>query len=183
MLVLGVNPDQADVSAALLSDGELVAAVEEERFTRVKHCTGFPAEAVRRCLAIAGVGGADIDRIGVCGDPRAHLARRAVLRIATRPALRQGLRRARRVARDTSLEENLAGALEVSPGRLPRVHRGEHHPAHLASAYHVSPFESAALCAADGIGDLVSTSSGHGSGDRLTGTGRRYFPDSLGALY
>lgn len=183
MLILGVNSQAHDVSAALLDDGRLLAAVEEERFSRIKHCTGFPAEAIRRCLAIAGVTGDEIDLVGVCGDPRSHLARRALLTVATRPPPAEVSRRARRIARDSSFEEDLARALEVPSRTLPRVHRIEHHPAHLASAYHVSPFDSAAVCSADGIGDLVSTSIAHGSGNQLTVLGNRYFPDSLGALY
>ena len=183
MLILGINSDQADVSAALLADGQLVAALEEERFTRIKHCTGFPAEAIRRCLDIAGVAGDEIDLVAVCGNPRSHLVRRTVLTFATRPPLRQALRRARRAARDTSLELQLADVLGLSPRALPSVHRVEHHPAHLASAYHVSPFEEAAVCSADAIGDLVSTSFGHGSGNRISVADRWYFPHSLGALY
>jgi carbamoyltransferase len=183
VLILGVNSDQADVSAALLEEGRLVAAVEEERFTRVKHCTGFPSQAIRQCLAIAGVTGKEVDRVAVCGNPRSHLVRRAALTLATRQPPREALRRARRVARDASLEQQLSEVLAIPRRDLPLIDRVEHHPAHLASAYHVSPFDDAAVCSADGIGDLVSTSMGRGSGNRITVLDRRYFPHSLGALY
>jgi carbamoyltransferase len=183
VLILGVNSDQADVSAALLADGQLVAAVEEERFSRVKHCTGFPTEAIRQCLAVAGIAGREVDRVAVCGNPRSHLLRRIGLTFVTRPAPAQALRRAGGAARDTSLERQLAHALATSTRALPPIHRIEHHPAHLASAFHVSPFEEAAICAADGIGDLVSTSLGHGRGDKLRVIGRRFSPHSLGLLY
>src|SRR5579883_525275 len=78
MYILGINSYHADASAALFCDGQLVAAVEEERFTRVKHCTGFPSNAVRYCLAAAGIHASDLDHIAVPRDPRAHLQAKLV---------------------------------------------------------------------------------------------------------
>ena len=73
MNVLGINAYHGDVSAVLVRDGDLVAAVEEERFRRIKHVAGFPAQAIQACLAMAGLTGRDIDHVAVSRDPRAHL--------------------------------------------------------------------------------------------------------------
>jgi carbamoyltransferase len=182
LYILGISAEQADVSAALVRDGDLVAALEEERFSRVKHCRGFPHEAVRRCLAIAGISGAELDHVAVSGDPRCHLARRVRVALG-RPSPNGVRRRIAAVAADRQLGNRLARALGVPPDSLPSIHRVEHHLAHLASAYLVSPFQSAAVCSADGFGDLVSTMTGEGREDRLRVLHRVYFPHSLGLLY
>jgi carbamoyltransferase len=69
MVILGINAYHGDASAALVVDGQLVAAVEEERFNRIKHCAGFPADSIRYCLKAAGIGLEDIDHIGISRDP------------------------------------------------------------------------------------------------------------------
>lgn len=183
MLVLGINADQADVSAVLLGDGKLLAAVEEERFTRVKHCTGFPAEAIRHCLAIAGVAARDVDHVAICGDPRANLTRQALLAVRRRPGWPRLLRRLQSAVRDQPFRRTLADTLGRSADSLPPIHRIEHHPAHLASAYYVSPFDSAAVCSADGAGDVVTTAIAVGEGDRLQVLDKQFLPHSLGTLY
>jgi len=83
--VLGVNAYHGDVSAVLVADGDLVAAVEEERFRRIKHCAGFPANAIAACLQLAGISGRDIDLIAVSRDPRAHWWRKALFLVQHRP--------------------------------------------------------------------------------------------------
>ncbi len=85
MIILGINAYHGDVSAALLRDGELVAAVEEERFRRVKHWAGFPREAVRTCLDMAGVTPPEVDSFAISRDPRAHLLRTALFTLRNRP--------------------------------------------------------------------------------------------------
>jgi carbamoyltransferase len=182
--VLGINAYHADVSAVLVRDGELVAAVEEERFRRVKHVAGFPVEAIRACLAMGGITGADVDHVGVSRDPRAHLARKAWFAIRHRPRGTLIRDRAANYRRVHGIPETLGHALGLGPGdRRPVVHRVEHHPAHLASAFFVSPFETAAVAAIDGFGDFVSTSRAIGRGASLEILERTYFPHSLGILY
>src|ERR1041385_2944738 len=83
MYILGINAYHGDAAAALIKDGKLLAAVEEERFNRVKHCAGFPTEAVRYCLKVAGIGLEDIEHIGISRDPSAHLHKK-ILFAATR---------------------------------------------------------------------------------------------------
>jgi carbamoyltransferase len=182
--ILGINAYHGDVSAALLRDGELVAAVEEERFTRVKHAAGFPGRAIAECLAEAGVRGAGIDHVAISRDPRAHLVRKIWFALRNRP--RRGLvaDRLRNAGRVRDVGDRVADALGVPRDRSHyRIHRVEHHPAHLASSFFASPFEEAAVCAIDGFGDFVSTSFAVGRGARIDVFDRVYFPHSLGLLY
>src|SRR5882672_10423428 len=86
MLILGINAYHGDVAAALLRDGELVAAVEEERFRRIKHYAGFPHEAIKSCLAMAGVEARDVDAFAVSRDPKAHLWRKGLFALRHRPS-------------------------------------------------------------------------------------------------
>jgi carbamoyltransferase len=180
MYVLGINAYHGDVSAALLRDGVLVAAVEEERFRRIKHYAGFPTMAVRSVLSEAGIRGADVDHVAISRSPSANLARKALYALTHRPDLsliRDRLRNRRKVA---DVRVPLAEALGAPP---PALHFVEHHPAHLASAFFVSPFADAACCAVDGFGDFVSTSMAMGRGHALDVLRRVYFPHSLGMMY
>ncbi|MBD0320347.1 MAG: carbamoyltransferase, partial [Gemmatimonadetes bacterium] len=181
MYILGINAFHGDVSAVLLRDGELVAAVEEERFRRVKHYAGFPAESIRRVLEMAGIAGGDVAHVAISRDPRAHLVRKALFalrRLPRRDLVRDRIRNARSVM---GMDAPLADALGVR--KLPPVHHVEHHPSHLASAFFASPFRDAAVCAIDGFGDFVSTSTARGEGNRLRVLDRVFFPHSLGLMY
>jgi len=183
VIVLGLNAYHGDVSAALVQDGRLIAAVEEERFVRIKHVAGFPAEAVRACLRMAGAAAADVDLFAVSRNPRAHLWRKAAFLLGRRP---RGLvaDRGRHLARVRGLPARLAGALDADERRIAgRLRFIEHHPAHLGSAFYVSPFDEAAVCAIDGFGDFVSTSWATGAGGTLRRLERVFFPHSLGLLY
>src|SRR4030095_10929986 len=97
MYILGINAYHGDAAAALIKDGRIVAAVEEERFNRVKHCAGFPAESVRYCLRTAGIGIEEVAHIGVSRDPSAHLHKK-ILFAASRAAKQIGGRSSRQVA-------------------------------------------------------------------------------------
>ena len=184
MLILGINAYHGDVAAVLLRDGELVAAVEEERLSRIKHVAGFPGRAIRTCLDIAGARPSDIDRIAVSRNPRAHLWRKVLFAVQHRPAsslLRERLGNAMAVR---SLSDVVAESLELPPRDVAsRLEYVEHHAAHLGSTFYPSPFEEAAVCAIDGFGDFVSTSTGYGSGTSLTIDNRVFFPHSLGIVY
>jgi carbamoyltransferase len=182
--ILGINAYHGDVAAVLLRDGELVAAVEEERFRRIKHVAGFPHHAIRACLEMGGIRAADLDHVGVSRDPRAHLARKALFALRHRPKGGLVRDRAANYRRVGAIPETLAQSLGLAgTDTRPAVHWVEHHPAHLASAFFVSPFEEAAVCAIDGFGDFVSTSRAVGRGSSLTLLGRTFFPHSLGVVY
>jgi carbamoyltransferase len=184
MIVLGINAFHGDVSAVLLRDGELVAAVEEERFRRVKHWAGFPREAIRTCLEMAGVMPKELDHFAISRNPRANLLRKAIFALLNRPSLGLVRDRAKNAGRVLEVTNILSEQLDLSSKVVrERFHWVEHHPAHLASAFFVSPFDEAAVCAIDGFGDFVSTSSAIGRGAALKVLDRVYFPHSLGLVY
>src|SRR5256714_6813862 len=168
MNVIGINAYHGDVSAVLVRDGQLVAAVEEERFRRIKQYAGFPEQAIRVCLELGGIPAADVDLFAVSRDPRAHLLRKAWFLLRHRPRGTIGAR-ARNLASVRSLPVRIADSLGLDRGTTrQRTRYVEHHPSHLASAAFVSPFENAAVCAIDGFGDFVSSSWGRLDGSRLT---------------
>src|SRR4030095_4237783 len=173
----------ADVSAVLVRDGELVAALEEERFRRIKHYAGLPELAIRQCLEIGGICGSDVNAIAVSRNPRANVLRKMTYVLGRRPGREFLQDRIGNLRKVRDLKSPLAAALSVPIEKLPKIHYIEHHPAHLASAFFVSPFEEAAVCAIDGFGDFVSTSLALGKGSRLKILEKVCFPHSLGMLY
>jgi len=179
MLIIGLNAYHGDASAAAIVDGKLIAAAEEERFTRVKHTAGFPAQALRYVLEATGASPREIDLIAVARDPWARLLSKAwhTLRMPRRTAERLGVQR-----KFALIDDEVARALEV-PGRHFEVRRVEHHTAHLASSFLVSPFEEAALFSIDGLGDFASAMWGVGRGSRIEPWGVVSFPHSLGIYY
>ncbi len=184
--ILGLNAYHGDAAAALVVDGELVAAAEEERFNRLKHCAGFPALSARWCLEEAGLRPADLDHVAVGRDPRANAGAKLARVLRRPPALSYLGSRARNAARLGSgdLRATLARALAVPESELAaRFHAVEHHQAHVASAFFVSPFEEAAILSIDGFGDFASTMLAHGRGSRFEVAGRVLFPHSLGIFY
>ena len=182
--VLGISAYHGDAAAALIVDGRLAGAVAEERFTRVKHWAGFPSESVRACLDMAGLDPRAVDHFAIARDPRAHLVRKALYAAARRPSLSLLRDRAGNRRRVGDVGTALADTLGLPVAHVrSRVKWIEHHPAHLASAFLVSPWEEAAVCAIDGFGDFVSTSWGVGRGGRIAVDGRVHFPHSLGMFY
>src|SRR5947199_2082755 len=180
--ILGLNAYHGDAAAALVIDGELVAAAEEERFNRVKHCAGFPSEAAAWCLADAGVRPDDLDHVAVSRDPRANLGRKLMRTIRHGASARYLKARLENASRIRDVGSALAEALGVAELRA-LVHNVEHHQAHVASAFFVSPFEAAAILSVDGFGDFASTMLAHGRGNRVEVLDRVLFPHSLGIFY
>jgi carbamoyltransferase len=233
MYILGINAYHGDAAAALIKDGQIVAAVEEERFTRVKHCAGFPSESVRYCLEAAGIGIGEVEHVGVSRDPSAHLHKKilfAASRIAKQTARaksRKGAGSRRNAERSAvlttedsasstalpgdgngndrsggagifgqikdrlnnaaklrDLKDDLAGALNVPKSTLGgQFHNIEHHRAHLASSFYVSPFQRAALLSIDGFGDFISTMWARGEENAIEVLGQVEYPHSTGIVY
>lgn len=187
MLILGLNTFHADAAAALVdaATGRLLAAIAEERLNRVKHFAGFPALAVRECLRMAGATPGDIAHVAVARDAKANLLAKlgfAMRNLPRMPGLaRQRLEHRAEVA---SVPQLLEQALGFARGTLPaRVHHVEHHLAHLASAFLVSPWERAALLSIDGFGDFASTMTGMGQDRQIEVFDRTLFPHSMGIVY
>jgi carbamoyltransferase len=181
MIILGINAYHANASAAIVADGRLLAAVEEERLNRVKYAAGMPVRAIQYCLDQAGAKISEVDHIAIPRNPWARLGTK--LRYAMRMP-RFAYDRARVMARFAGIREDLAGAFELPPENIrARFHRIEHHTAHLASAYFVSPFERAAVLSADGLGDFASAMWATGAGPRIRILGDIRFPHSLGMYY
>ncbi len=180
--ILGINAYHGDAAAALVVDGELVVAAEEERFNRVKHCAGFPALAARWCLADAGLTAADLAHVAVSRDPRANLGRKLLRTIRHGASARYLKARLENASRIRDVGSALAEALGVGELRA-QVHNVEHHQAHVASAFFVSPFEDAAILSVDGFGDFASTMLAEGHGNRFEVLERVIYPHSLGIFY
>jgi carbamoyltransferase len=181
MNILGINAYHGNASAAIVCEGRLVAAVEEERFNRVKYAAGFPAQAIRYCLKEAGLELKDIDHVAVPRNPYARLGTKLFYALRMPSFARE---RAKVLVKFTGIPEALAQAFDTDPGKVAaKFHRVEHHQAHLASAFFVSPFARAALLSADGLGDFASTMWGRGEGSRMKIEGVVAFPHSLGLFY
>ncbi len=179
--VLGLSAYHADASAAAVVDGHFVAGVEEERFRRIKHWAGFPEQAIRFCLEeMTGGDLAGVTALAVARQPRAYLARKALLALSHPRSLRRALGRARNLRQVASLEERIAAAFG---GTAPRLYPVEHHLAHAASAFFCSPFEEAMCLTVDGFGDFVSTLMAVGRGNTIDVLDRVHFPHSLGLFY
>jgi carbamoyltransferase len=184
--ILGLNAYHGDAAAALVVDGALVAAAEEERFNRIKHCAGFPSLAARWCLDEAGIEPRMLDHVAIGRDPRANRGAKLGRLLLHPPSPGYARSRARNAVRvgARGVRESLASALGVEPRTLrARMHPVEHHRAHAASAFLVSPFDEAAVLTVDGFGDFTSTMLARGHGPRLEVIDRVLFPHSLGILY
>lgn len=185
MYILGINAYHGDAAAAIVRDGKLIAAAEEERFNRFKHAAGFPEQAIRYCLQAAGIRVEELDHIGISRDPSAHLHKK-ILFAATRitKSASQIKDRIGNAAKVRDVKDELARVFGVSKKQLrARFHNVEHHRAHLASCFFVSPFNHAALLSIDGFGDFISTMWALGEGNSIDVLGQVEYPHSTGIVY
>jgi len=180
--ILGINAFHGDSSACLLDEGRLIAAVEEERFRRVKHWAGFPAMSIRYCLEAAGIRISDVDHVALNQDSAANLSKKIAYSVTHRPDLGLVLDRIRNKKKRSGTLELLAGEFGEDPIRA-QLHPVEHHVAHLSSAFHCSPFQTATVVSVDGFGDFASAAWGVGVGVEIGVEDRVYFPHSLGVFY
>lgn len=182
--VLGLNCFHADSSAALVRDGHVIAAAEEERFNRVKHSAGFPLEAVRWCLRQGGVDLRQLDAVAVGMKPIDNVQDEVMHILSGRPNYsRQIQKRMDAVAKFRDVRALLAREFGLPKDQVPRLEEVPHHQAHVASAYHASGFEEAALLSIDGFGDFCSTLLGRAEGGQVDILETVRFPHSLGILY
>jgi carbamoyltransferase len=186
--ILGISAYYHDAAAALVVDGRIEYAAQEERFTRVKHDPGFPREAIRSCLAATGVRPAEIDLVAFYDKPFLKFERLLETYLAFAPHGFTSFRHAlplwvkeKLFQRSLLVKELKFVADNVDWGR--KLLFSEHHLSHAASAFFPSPFERAAVLTMDGVGEWTTTSLALGEGNRLKVIREIHFPHSLGLLY
>lgn len=185
MIILGINAWHADSSAAIFVDGKLIAAIEEERFKRVKHWAGFPQGAIEFCLKETGIGYEEVDYYAIGRDPKAKFFKKLIY-LATHPAgsfaaVKERLQNSRKVS---SIEKELARISGLAPEKfIHKIKQVEHHRSHIASAFFASPFDKAACLSIDGSGDFTTTMIGTGNGNTIKILDSVDFPHSLGIFY
>ena len=181
--ILGISAFYHDAAAALLVDGRIVAAAQEERFTRTKHDAGFPTHAIDYCLGEAGLDASDLDYVGFYDKPLLKFERLLETYLAYAPrgfgsfvqAMPQWLKQKLHLPRE--IRRGLGGAYRKS------ITFTEHHESHAASAFFASPFQDAAILTLDGVGEWATASYGVGHANRIALTHELRFPHSLGLLY
>ncbi|HEX5603925.1 MAG TPA: carbamoyltransferase [Pyrinomonadaceae bacterium] len=176
--IIGISSGYHDSACALLQDGVLVAAVQEERFSRVKNDRSFPTRAFAYCLKEGGITIADVDCIGYYEDPQQKLGRQIWM----------GLMPDVSIARRNSILDRLARSspqkmIGVILGYEGPIEVSDHHLSHAASSYYFSGFDEAAIMTVDGVGDWATTTYGSGKGSRIERFEQVDFPDSLGFFY
>jgi len=185
MIILGINAYHADSSAAIFVNGKMIAAIEEERFRRVKHWAGFPKLAIEFCLKEAGVTYEQVDFFAIGRDPKAKFLKK-ILFVASNPAgsmkvIKDRVSNSKKMA---SIDEELASisglSVKAFAGKVVNV---EHHRSHIASAFFASPFEEAACLSIDGSGDFTTTMIGIGRGNEIQILDSVDFPHSIGIFY
>jgi carbamoyltransferase len=183
MHILGISAFYHDSAAALVSDGRIVAAAQEERFTRKKHDESFPVHAIRHCLETAGITADDLDFVGFYEKPLTKFERLIETYVAFAPAGFESFRKALPLwlGKKLFLPREMDAGLGARAGR--RYVFPEHHESHAASAFFPSPFEEAAIITMDGVGEWSTTTFGHGRGNRIDVSHEVRFPHSLGLLY
>ena len=185
MTILGINAYHADASAAIFVNGDLVAAIEEERFTRIKHWAGFPEKAILFCLRESGIGFEEVDHFAIGRDPKAKFSNK-LMYLAKNPsgsfsAIKNRLENSRKVS---SLENELSAISGLPVVNFKKkIHQIEHHRSHLASAFFASPFNEAACISIDGSGDFTTTMMAVGKGSHIEVIDSIDFPHSLGIFY
>lgn len=186
MNVLGISAFYHDSAACLLQDGQIVAAAQEERFTRKKGDARLPQHAIQYCLTEGKVGRNEIDAVVFYDKPLTKFSRLLTTYTQTAP---RGLKPFL-MAVPTWLREKAWAPLQIERyleqggfGRAKSFHFTEHHQAHAASAFHPSPFEEAAIISVDGVGEWTSTAIGVGKGNKIELLYEQHFPHSLGMLY
>lgn len=180
MKIIGICAYHPDSSAGLIIDGKLISAVEEERFKRIKHWAGFPEESIKYCLKEAGIKLKDIDYVAIGRNTWSNLPKKIKYMISKRPDFSLLKDRLKNWGNVSGIKERLQKIQNAPNIKFMHV---EHHNAHIASSFFVSPFDKAAFLSLDGFGDFVSTRWGIGEGNRFETYGSVYFPHSIGILY
>jgi len=181
--ILGLNAYHADSSAAIIKNGQLIAAVEEERFNRIKHWSGFPTEAIKYCLSACGITAKDIDYVAVNRNPRANLLKKVSYVLTKRPSISSLKDRLKNRGKIRSITDEFRQRIGLNDKLKAQFRFVEHHRAHLSSSFLVSPFQKSALISVDGFGDFLSCMMGVGDGNSIRTIDTVPYPHSLGIFY
>jgi len=184
MYILGINAHHPDSSACIIKDGQLIAAAEEERFTRIKHWAGFPGESIGYCLKEAGIGPQDLDYIALNKDPGANLHKKIafVLLSGISPVLVRN--RLFNISKIKGIKDELSQKFSISRKKIrAKFYYIQHHRAHLASSFFVSGFQEATVISIDGFGDFTSCMVAKGKANKLYILYEINYPHSLGIFY
>lgn len=185
MVIVGINAYHADSSAAIFVDGKMIAAIEEERFTRVKHWAGFPKLSIEFCLKEAGLTFEQVDYYAIGRDPKAKMFNKLLYVTAnflgSFSVIRDRVLNSHQVATIQNELSSISGLPEKKFEN--KIKNIEHHRSHLASAFFASPFEEAACLSIDGSGDFSTTMIGIGKGNNIEVLNSVDFPHSLGIFY
>ena len=183
-LILGISAFYHDSAAALVRDGVIVAAAQEERFSRKKHDPRFPINAINYCLEQGFINASELDAIVFYDNPLATFDRVVENALSAGPAGRaQFIEAGRQILSDKLWVERHVKEAIGNVGKAGRVLFSEHHMAHAASAFYPSPFDSAAILTIDGVGEWATTSLGAGQGNQVKLFSEINYPHSLGLLY
>lgn len=184
MNILGINAFHSDASACIIKDGILIAACEEERFKRIKHFSGTPVESVKYCLEEAGLELAEVHHISISRNPVSHMRKKLLYTLLKRPDFRLIINRIFLIIKAKRVVESLCDHLNLRRDHIKaKTNYIEHHKAHMASSFFVSPFNKASILSIDSFGDFVSMMTGVGSNNRIKFFSHVNFPHSLGILY
>jgi len=181
--ILGISAYYHDSAAALVVDGEIVAAAQEERFTRVKHDHAFPSNAIAYCLSEAGLDPGDLDYVGFYDKPFLKFERILETYLAFAPRGFRSFLKAMPLWMRQKLHLPREIRRELDGKYTRRIVFAEHHESHAASAFFPSPFDEAAILTLDGVGEWATASFGSGSGNHIELSHELHFPHSLGLLY
>ena len=184
MNIIGINAYHGDSAAALIKDGKVLAAIEEERIRRIKHWAGFPSESIKFCLKDSGISIEEVDYITIGRNPSAQLLKKFVSSIKKLINPRFLKDRFSNINKVLSIKDELTNALNIDRNKIKApIKLIEHHRSHLSSAFFASPFEEAAIISIDGFGDFSSCMFGIGRGNKIKVLESVTYPHSLGIFY
>ena len=184
MYILGINAYHGDSSACILKDGSIVAAIEEERFKRIKHWAGFPKESIAFCLKEADIGLKEVDYITISRDPMANLTHKVFYVLKHNISFSNLVDRASNAIKVSSVKKELSSYFHISIQEINRkIYNIEHHRSHMACSFFASPFKESAILSVDGFGDFSSTMLAVGKDNTINILDSVIYPHSLGIFY
>ncbi len=182
MYIIGINAYHADSSACIIKDQNLIFAIEEERLRRIKHWAGFPILSIKNCLEVAKINLSDVDYICINSNPKVNIIKKIIHILKYRPSIKLIINKFRNKKKNQNIKNIIKREFtnDEFRGKIINI---EHHDAHLASTFFVSPFKEACVVSIDGFGDFTSTAWGFGHNTEIEVKERIHFPHSLGIFY